>query len=69
MPFSWPNDAPVVVAAGQFTATGRARVARECSNGPDDVVVNLGGEPREVFFRTAFKQDAVHGHLPLRPAR
>jgi hypothetical protein len=38
-------------------------------NCSDDAVVNLGREPSEVFFRTAFKKDAIHGHLRLRWAR
>ena len=35
----------------------------------DDAVVNLGRKSREVFLRSAFKQDAIHGHLRLRAAR
>ena len=62
-------DAPVVFASGQLAATGRARVRRERLNRRDDAVVNLGGESREVFLRSAFKQDAIHGHLRLRSAR
>ena len=34
-----------------------------------DVVVNLGREPGEVILRTAFKQDAIQGHLRSRSAR
>jgi hypothetical protein len=38
-------DAPVVLAPGQFAATGRARVCRQCPNRRNDPVVNLRGEP------------------------
>ena len=62
-------DAPVVFASGQLAATGRARVRRECLNRRDDAGVNLGREPGEVFLGGAFKQDVIHGHLRLRPAR
>jgi len=63
------TNAPVMFAAGQFAAAGRARVVCERLNGRDDAVVNLGSEPREVFLGGAFKQDAIHGHLRLRSAR
>lgn len=42
---------------------------RECLNHHDDAVVNLGRKTGEVFLCTAFKQDAIHGHLRLRSAR
>src|SRR5437899_2320801 len=62
-------DAPVVFAADQLAATGRAGVYRQRLNRRDDAVVNLGRKSGEVFLDGAFKQDAIHGHLRLRSAR
>lgn len=47
----------------------RARDVCERSNRRDDAVVRLGREASQVFLRTAFEQDAIHGHLRLRSAR
>src|SRR3989442_942255 len=63
------TDAPVVLAASEFAAARRTRIVRQCLNRRDDAVVNLGRKTGEVFLCTAFKQDAIHGHLRLRPAR
>lgn len=62
-------DAPIVLAPGQFAATGRARVCRKRTNRRNDAVMNLQGEPSEVFLRRAFKQDAIHAYLRVRSAR
>ncbi len=56
-------DAPVVFAAGKFTAAGRTRIRRERSNRCDDAVVNVRRKSGEVFLCTAFQQDAIEGHL------
>ena len=62
-------DAPVVLATGEFAAAWWARVVPERLNRRDDALVDLRRESREVFFRTAFKQDAIHGHLRFRSPR
>jgi hypothetical protein len=54
-------DALVVLAAGKFAATGRARVAGQCANRGNDAVVNIGRKPIEVFLGSAFEEDAIHG--------
>lgn len=61
-------DAPVVFAARQLATAGRTWVRCQCLNRRDHVVVSLGRKSGEVFFRTAFKQDAIYGHLRLRSA-
>ncbi len=62
-------EAPVVLAASQFAAAGRARILRESLKRRDDAIVSLGRETGEVFLGGAFKQDVIHGYLPLRSAR
>src|SRR5258708_37447895 len=55
------TDAPVVLGAGEFATTGRARVVGESANGGDDPVVNFGRKPFEVFLGSAFEEDPIHG--------
>lgn len=60
-------DTPVVLAAGQFAAAGRSWIIRERLDRRNDTVMNLGREPRQVFFRGALKQDPIHGSLAATP--
>jgi hypothetical protein len=60
-------DTPVIFAAGEFSATGRAWVSGKCLNCGNYTVVNVRGQTAKVLFGCALQQDAIHGHL--RPAR
>ena len=62
-------DAPVMLAAGKFAATGWTWIVGKSANGGDDAVVNLGRKPAEVFLGSAFEEDTIHGQLLRRPAR
>jgi len=62
-------NAPVVFAANQFAATGRARIVREFLNCRNNAAVNLGGKTAKVAFGRAFKEHAIHGQRRRRPAR
>lgn len=61
-------DAIVVFAARQFATARRAWVGCQRLDRRDDVVVSLGRKSGEFLFHAALKQDAIHGHLRLRPA-
>ena len=63
------TDAPVVLGSSQLATTGWSRVRREGLNHDDDAVVDLGRKSSEVPLRTAFKKDALLGHLGLRSDR
>jgi hypothetical protein len=63
------TDTPIALAASEFAASGRARIRCQPLHRSNDALMDFGQEPTQIFLRSAFKQDAIHRHLRLRPAR